>query len=105
MSRHTIRKDEQFEVVVGWDDPLGTFFGQVFDVQAGGGADDDVFLVMVGYKPGGITDLAGLQEAVASYASIPTNMCLTLLAEQENRRLPTEFQRETFTRMTGDDLP
>jgi hypothetical protein len=33
VSRHTIRQDEQYEVVVGWDRPLQTYFVQVFDVR------------------------------------------------------------------------
>lgn len=34
MSRHTIRSDEEVEVVVGWDPPLQTFFALVYDVAA-----------------------------------------------------------------------
>ena len=31
MSRHLIRDDRQFEVIVGWDPPLQTLFLQVYD--------------------------------------------------------------------------
>ena len=31
MSRHTLVQTEERLVVVGWDDPMGTFFAQEFD--------------------------------------------------------------------------
>lgn len=33
MSRYVIENDGRHEIVVGWDPPLGTFFGQIFAPQ------------------------------------------------------------------------
>jgi hypothetical protein len=44
MSRYTIpAQDPRYEVVVGWDDPLETVFGQVFDTTAGEDEEECVY--------------------------------------------------------------
>ncbi|MEK7187894.1 MAG: hypothetical protein AAB691_03575 [Patescibacteria group bacterium] len=36
MSQHVFRVDEKTECMVGWDPPLGSFFGQVYEIDAEG---------------------------------------------------------------------
>lgn len=106
MSRHTIRDDDQYEVTVGYDDPLDTFFAQVFDVRASARADEDVYALLVGQRPQEITDVTALAVSLERWvAIIPMVIVETLRKERANRVLPTEFQRATFHMLTGDELP
>lgn len=109
MSRHTLRCDDTYEVVVGYDSPLDSYFVQVYDVLEGKAADDDVLIVWRGTDPNEITDpreaLAHLKEYVDASAEEWESLAQVLEGERTNRQMPTEFQRETFRRMTGRELP
>lgn len=112
MSRHILRSDAEYEVVVGYDDPMDTFFAQVYDVTAGDEADDDVLVVWTGGGVREITDPLVALNAVEKYLTTRSpwvrdldQIARTLNEERESRRSPTAFQRETFHRFTGDNLP
>ena len=57
MSRHEIRaRDQALSAVVGWDNPLQTFFAQVARPErADDEDDDDPMLLWVGTEPGEVT--------------------------------------------------
>lgn len=112
MSRLVLRRDDTYEVTVGYDDPLDTYFAQVLDVKASDQADDDVYLLLTGRTPGEITSVDEVLASVEQYAPCPPGAEGDLLrvkanlhADRLNRRQPTTFQRETFTRLTGKELP
>lgn len=69
MSRHIIPgKNDNHQVVVGWDAPMGTFFGQVFDKNAHDEDDDLVF--GVGQQFNEMPEIGPLLEAMAPHADI-----------------------------------
>ena len=74
-------------VVVGWDDPLETFFAQV--------EDDNDMILWLGADPREpkITDIAVLREELKEYAIIPDNICENLHQDYLNKHEPTAFQK------------
>lgn len=120
MSRYLLRMDETHEVVVGYDSPLDTFFAQVYDVVAGNALDDDVLILWSGRTPNEVTDAGVLIESVREWVSEvdianaikeygygdgKQSLTDLLNLDRGARRQPTEFQRDTFKRLTGGDLP
>src|SRR5215831_8955452 len=77
-------------VVVGWDNPLGTFFGQVLDPDRP--LDQDETVYWVGTRPFQIPtldDLAGLMEV---YAIIPEEIRAYLTRDQATSPPRTPLQ-------------
>jgi hypothetical protein len=66
MSRHCIAT-EPFEIVVGWDTPLQTFFLEFFEV-AKDNDEEDKILLWLGTQPGELPTVADLESALASDA-------------------------------------
>ena len=125
MSRHTIEAGEPaaFEIVVGYDPPLDTFFGQVIDrevrarieharekreracrdalaggiePETGGDAaeDQDYFTLWVGTTVGEVTTVEALTEALAPYATLTPEMQETLLRDRDREaHPPTSYQQ------------
>lgn len=82
MSRHTLKALlATHTVVVGWDRPMGTFFGHVQDLTINE-EDRDPIIVWLGGDFGEITSAATLIERIRPYAVIPDNLQATLEAEQ-----------------------
>ncbi len=66
MSRHTLQDpDGRYEIVVGYDRPLQTYFGQVFDPVTD--EDDEKTIFVCGWLIGEIRTLDELQERMAPY--------------------------------------
>jgi len=60
MSRYSIpTQDPRLTVIVGWDNPLATFFSQVFDPSIED--DDEAELLWIGTAPEAIPTVAALQ--------------------------------------------
>lgn len=80
MSRHELQARGSFEVVVGWDPPLSTFFAQAWDLTKD---EDDpaAELVWIGCTPGEIRDPQQVCDAVAEWADIPDGLVQELYAE------------------------
>lgn len=76
MSRHTLdsRTDRDYSVTVGWDSPLGTFFGQVI-------APDGELLVDVGEQLDRVLNPGQVLDAVRPYASIPVGLDTELIRD------------------------
>lgn len=55
MSRHVIETGNRYEVIVGWDAPMGTFFGQVFGPPTEDGEDNMV--ARIGYEMRQVTSV------------------------------------------------
>lgn len=107
MSRHVIRKDDSFEVVVGYDGPLKTFFAQVYDVKATREAEkddplaDEVMVLWEGVKPDEIASVHDLAKLVEPYALITEDMFATLYLDRSEAPEPTAFQKEMIDRIKG----
>ena len=82
MSRYRITgHDPRYEVVVGWDSPLETFFCQAFDTAAD--EDDETCCVLwEGMAFQAIPTVDALQACVGQFATIPEAMCAQLRSDQ-----------------------
>ena len=92
MSRYSIpAQDPDLTVIVGWDNPLLTFFAQVFNASI---ADDDEACVLwIGTAPQAISTVAALQAQLADWATMPVDIVDRLLRDQQAATPPTPLQR------------
>jgi len=92
MSRYSIPAQQPgLTVTVGWDNPLCTFFAQVFDPSIE--EDADACLLWIGTAPGAIPTVAALQAQPTSWATIPPDIVDCLVREQQAATPPTPLQR------------
>ncbi|TXH09824.1 MAG: hypothetical protein E6R02_08015 [Gammaproteobacteria bacterium] len=86
MSRYSLKPlpehSDIFEVAVGWDPGLGTFFVMVFGVP-NASRDPDV-RYWHGGKPNQIVTVEDLQAAVSPYAELPMELVSQLRGDQRN---------------------
>ena len=92
MSRYRIpAQDPGLTAIVGWDNPLTTFFAQVFDPSIA--EDTEACLLWIGTAPGAIPTVAALQAQLAGWATIPPAIVARLLRDQHTATPPTPLQR------------
>jgi len=97
MSRYSLKplpqRSDIFEVAVGWDPGLSTFFVMVFGV-ADAGRDTDV-RYWKGGQPGQIATVEELQGAGSPLAEIPLELVRRLANDQHTPNLshPRRFSR------------
>ena len=91
MSRYTlVPHDPRYEVIVGWDPPMQTLFGQVFVTTV---EDDDAACVLwVGLEVQALTIVAALQTALQAYATLPAAVAAQLEHDQEHTPPPSALQ-------------
>jgi hypothetical protein len=80
MSRHWFTVEPHLKVIVGWDPPLQTFFGQVHDLQPQDPDDNPV--LWVGAGPPQLISVAELEEALKDYCTISPELRATLEADE-----------------------
>lgn len=81
-----------YEVTVGWDDPLETYFAQVVDPNAED--EDDSMRLWVGGEPKDkVTTVDALRERIYEYAMIPEDIAEKLYQDYVNRTEPSPLQR------------
>jgi hypothetical protein len=86
MSRHELEPfAKRYEVTVGWDRPLNTFFAQVKDLQVTDEEDDPV-IVWVGTSYSEIPRPEDLQFHIAEFATI-SNATMEALRSDRARTL------------------
>ena len=92
MRRYAIAShDPRYEVVVGWDPPMQTLFGQVFVTTIE--EDDDAACVLwVGLEVQALTTVAALQEALQAYATLPAAVVAQLEHDQASTSPPSALQ-------------
>lgn len=120
MSRHTIEAKEQgrYEIIVGYDPPLDSFFGQVIDREVRArlereraysealsrgvepetnddeAADEDYFTLWTGTTVGEVPTVEALAEALSRYAALTPEMRETLRRDREREaHPPTAYQQ------------
>lgn len=75
MSRYELRgREPHIAVVVGWDNPLSTFFAQVWDeraVEFGNPDDEPEPLLWAGCRHGEIRTVEHLGRVLSPYAVVP----------------------------------
>ena len=91
MSRYTIpAQDPRYEVIVGWDPPMRTLFGQVFVATIE--EDDTACVLWVGLEVQALTAVAALQDALQAYATLPTAVVAQLEHDQASTSPPSALQ-------------
>lgn len=85
MSRYKIFDDKNKRVMVGWDDPMTSFFAQVTDIEK------DEPLLLNGNLPNEIQTIEGLQETIKEYP-IPSNVIGLLKKDKENTKPLSQLQ-------------
>jgi hypothetical protein len=92
MSRYSLAaQDPRFTAVVGWDNPLATFFAQIFDPSIED--DDEAYVLWIGTAPHAISTVAALQAQLAGWATIPADIVDRLTRDQQVATPPTPLQR------------
>jgi hypothetical protein len=82
MSRYIIPSfDPAFEIVIGWDWPLKSFFAQVLDTRLTPG-DEGYARLWIGGTFDEIQNPEELQAPIASYADLTDEMLATLRADR-----------------------
>ena len=90
MSRYTFEGNRPaLSIVVGWDNPLKTYFAQVWD---GGGLEKGDLKLWVGAGADKVPTPEALAELVAPYGDIPAEVLAQLEEDYEVRRAPTLLQ-------------
>jgi hypothetical protein len=86
MSRYSINaRNPQLQVVVGWDDGLKTFFGQVLDPRLD---EEHEMLIWIGASSREIVNIVKLADALKSYADIPPEVRTNLARDFSAHGIP-----------------
>jgi hypothetical protein len=100
MSRYSIpAQHAALTIVVGWDNPLQTFFAQVFDPSVE--EDEEADLLWIGTAPQAIPTVAALQAQLADWATIPADVVDRLSRDQQAATPPTPLQRWALQLLHG----
>jgi hypothetical protein len=87
VSRYEIdARSARHKVIVGWDRPMATFFGQVIDRRKEGGPDEDNKMILwVGTRHGELIEIEQLARRIAPFAALPETARNLLRADQGAR--------------------
>src|SRR5712692_2980066 len=92
MSRYSFpAQDPALTVVVGWDNPMVSFFAEVFDPSIE--EDDEAYVLWIGTAPQAIPTVVVLQAQLAGWATIPADIVDRLTRDQQAATPPTALQR------------
>lgn len=105
MSRHEVKSfnTDQFTVIVGWDNPLQTYFAQVWDAQLKD-EDDKGCVFWVGTHLGSVRSVAALAEVISGYALLPEDTMEQLEQDQAETELPTPLQQWVSARLGPESI-
>lgn len=79
--------------VVGWDNPLQTFFAQVQQYQDD--VDEDpIMRLWIGTTPSECLDVIKLAKAIAPWAILPADIATQLEADRDTAPAPSRHQAE-----------
>jgi hypothetical protein len=94
MSRYQIAAiDPKFEVTVGWDAPMTTFFAQVVDRALDEADDDNALVLWIGDRDMAVPTIDQLIVAIARYATIPADVIEQLQADYDTPWTPSTIQQ------------
>ena len=104
MSRYSIHgQNPALTVVIGWDNPLQTFFAQVFDPSIE--EDEEADLLWLGTALQEIPTVAVLQAQLAGWATIPAAIVDRLTRDQQAATPPTPLQQWAHRLFAGTTAP
>lgn len=95
MSRYKFSTDKH-DIVVGWDNPMQTLFGQVFDRE-----DDDDPAEWIGINHDEIKYVDDLQKRLQPYAVLPALVVASLQKDLDEARPRTDLQNLARDIATG----
>jgi hypothetical protein len=84
-------QDPGLTAIVGWDNPLTTFFAEVVDPSIE--EDEEAYVLWIGTEPEAIPTVAALQARLAGWATIPAEIVDRLTRDQQTATPPTPLQR------------
>jgi hypothetical protein len=91
MSRYTLEGNRKgLSIVVGWDNPLKTYFAQVWD---GGGPGQGELRLWIGAGRDRVPTAEALADLVAPYGELPADVLAQLEEDSELRTGPTPPQQ------------
>jgi hypothetical protein len=92
MSRYSVPAQEPgVTVLVGWDDPLTTFWAQVFAPEVA--EEAEACVLWLGTVPQEIPTVAALQAQLAGWATLAADLVARLTHDQQAATPPTPLQR------------
>jgi len=92
MSRYSVpAQDPTLTVIVGWDNPLATFFAQAFNPAIEDEAEADLLWIGTAFQE--IPTVAALQAQLTGWATIPPAIVERLTCDQQAATPPTPLQR------------
>ena len=92
MSRYNIpSQNPALTIIVGWDNPLQTFFAQAFDPSVEDEAEADLLWIGTAFQE--IPTVAALQAQLTGWAIIPPDIVDRLIRDQQAATPPTPLQR------------
>lgn len=98
MSRHVIpARDQRLSVVVGWDNPLQSYFAQVAGPERDDENDnEEPMLLWVGTKPREVVTVEDLAQHVAPFADLTFEVAEQLRADRAAKlgHAPTSTQQQ-----------
>jgi hypothetical protein len=106
MSRYRITaQNPALTVIVGWDNPLQTFFAQAFEPSVEDEAEADLLWIGTAFQE--IPTVAALQAQLTGWATLPPAIVTRLTGDQQAATPPTPLQRWAlqFLHGTGATRP
>ena len=92
MSRYNIpSQNPALTIIIGWDNPLQTFFAQAFDPSVEDEAEADLLWIGTAFQE--IPTVAALQAQLTGWATIPPAIEERLTCDQQAATPPTPLQR------------
>ena len=115
MSRYNIstKDNTKYSCVIGWDNPLQTFFAHVYDKEAEAynnsidwennqdAEEKQELILFKGYATKQIISLPLLEDVIKEYAAVPDNIKKSLLHDQSISKGPNEFQKGMIKLVEG----
>jgi hypothetical protein len=80
--------EPRYEIVIGWDNPLESFFVQVWDKAS----DEEEPVLWMGVKPGEVATVEALAALVRPYGEIPGAILARLREDVAARGPLTDWQ-------------
>jgi hypothetical protein len=102
MSRYIIPAHEaRYHVVVGWDAPLATFFGEVWDTTVPDENDDAACVLWAGVALGALPTVDALQTCLEAFATIPPEVSAHLQQDGASTRPRSPLQERLLQLLTS----
>ena len=100
MSRYKIPADDPcYDVIVGWDDPLETYFAHIFDPTVA--EDNDAACVLwEGAALRALPTVDALQASLRAYSTIPPAVRAQLHQDRANTSLRSPLQERMLQMLT-----